>query len=358
MCDQNGKYVLLRQTCGPARAVPVDCGDPLCPSCEKMRAREIREHWQPVVQSMRYPVLLTPTITKDRSDLKDRIKFYNDAISRLWDIRLGKRNRPVFLQQAIEFTHKHFTDKVSTGDITQQEAERIIASWEKSLLQFDKRLGKMTSPRVREVMGYGIGLFECPLKDGDWTPHRHLVIDTRYLPWPYLVVLWRRATKGAGEIVDIRPIGKTEKDLKEVFKYLTKSWEVPADRRAEFRDAVRGIKRVLVLGNAKPVEVDKPCPFCGEVSCRPHLVGMGESVTRIKVLGLDILKVLTSDIAGDLGNYFYLDKGSWRECKPEVVDLILRELACHSTPAPPAQPRLSGWNTTPLRENAVPAGTW
>jgi hypothetical protein len=366
MCDRTGKFVLLRQSCGPARAVPVDCGDPLCEYCEKRRAREIMARWSPVVEAMRYPVMLTPTI-KNGGDLRDRIKFYQESFRRLLDLRLGARNRPKFLREARWFIRGHIDKLLAAGEITKAEAEYRVLDWEKSLVKFDKRLAGMVTektikrknkkgeikevkvrvlPRLRDVIGYGVAMFEITINElKTWHPHRHIILDTFFLPWPYLVVLWKVATRGEGEVIDIRPVGKSQKDMREIFKYLTKSWEIPEDKKDELRDAVRGLKRVWPLGGAKPVEVEEPCPFCGELTCRPHLVAMGEHATRQKVAGLDVLRIVTSDAAGSLDRWFYLDKGTWREAAPEVVDLILREFACHSSPSPPPQMVLTGTGT-------------
>lgn len=336
MCKRTGKFVILRQTCGPARAVPVDCGDIFCVECEKMRAARRAAGWLPVIKKMRSSVMLTPTI-KDGGDLRDRIQVYQASFRRFLDTRLGARNRPKFLALAGEFVIEHYSKLLIEGNLTSAEYAEKVTDWDRSLDLFDKRLGRIGKTlRLRDVIGRGIALFECTW-DKDWHPHRHLILDTKFLPWPYLVILWRSATRGQGQVIDIRPIGKSDKDLKEVFKYLSKTWEIPENRRDEFRDAVRSLKRVWPLGGSKPVKVDKECPFCGSSTCHPRIVGMGEDCQVMRVGDQEIMQVQIGEGTKAIDLYFVNIKGTWTEAKPEAVDLILREIACHSAGAPPTE---------------------
>lgn len=349
MCERDHRYLSVRRTCGASYPVAIDCGDPLCVPCLKRWAKEASDRWWPVIKAMLRPMLMTPTI-QDGADLRERIRYYAESMSRFLDIRLGARNRKKFFAEAIAFLISHFKKLVDAGKITSAEAESRIEDWKKSLTKFDKRLAKMDDHRghglrVRDIMGFGIALFEAPYKDSDWHVHRHFVIDAGFLPWPYLVILWKRATRGQGEVIDIRSVDKTDKSRREIFKYITKPWEIPAEKHGEFRDAVKGLKRIQPLGSAKPVEVVKPCPYCGEITCRVHLAKVGEQVEQLKVLGKEIFHMSgKSPIAWEV--YWFRQERKWYECDPETVDLIHRELSCHSgTTSPPAieiQPALIG----------------
>jgi len=277
--------------------------------------------------------MMTLTI-KDGSELRERIKHYQEALSRFYDIRLGKRNIERFTLEADSFYRDHINRLSLRGDLTSQEASYKLTSWERSVNKFNARLIKLVEknkgkkyPRVRELFGLGVAVFECTY-NLDWHPHRHVVTDAGYIPWAFLVVLWRFATRGEGEIIDIRPIGKTSKDLKEVFKYLSKFWEIPEEKKKEFREAVKHLRRVQPMGGAKPDKIDKVCPFCGSSACHARLLGLGESYQRVKFNGLDVLKIFRE--GGSSVDWFYKDDGQWKECPREVVYLILRDLSCQT----------------------------
>jgi hypothetical protein len=334
MCGRTGEFIVLRQSCGGTRAIPVDCGDALCIECEKARAAERAAKWEKVIRAMRRPVMLTLTI-KDGDDLRERIQTLQASIRRLLDMRLGSRNRPIDLDLAQVFTVAHYYALVEKGDMTAGEAARRVNDWQKSFILFDKRIARYSSPpRFRDICGKGLAVFECTWC-GDWHPHRHLILDMGFIPWPYLVILWRRATRGDGEIVDVRSLFKTDRDLREVMKYVTKPWLIPEHLKDEFRDAVRGLKRVWPIGGAKPVKVDKVCPVCKSPACTAQIMGMGEHATITRTQGMEVMEVKLGDNHDARTLTFVKDGGNWLEAKPEALYLILREVACHSTPSPP-----------------------
>jgi hypothetical protein len=279
---------------------------------------------------------LTITI-EDGPILDERNKVLHESFKRYLDIRLGIRNRPKFLTLARDYVIEHYSEKLATGDVTSAEYTEKIADWDRSLMLFDKRLGRINKTlRLRDLIGKGIADYECTFTDkGLWHPHRHLILETKFLPWPYLAVLWRIATRDQGHIVDIRPMSANERERKEQFKYVTKPWEIPEDKREEFREAVRGIKRIWPLGGSKPVKVDNVCPFCGKNTCHGRIVGMGESCQVMRVGDWEVLKVQIGEGIAAKNIYFVKVEGTWTDAKPEALSLILSELECHSEPAPP-----------------------
>ncbi len=135
------------------------------------------------------------------------------------------------------------------------------------------------------MTGPGFATFEVTYHDDTgYHPHRHLTVDSWYIPWPLLAALWRAATDGAGEIVDIRAVSRDRKGMLEAVKYVTKAWEIPKDKAGELRQVVFGKKRVWPLGGAKPAKVDKTCPGCGRPTCQCHVmdVGFADTVTLHK----------------------------------------------------------------------------
>ena len=337
MCERTGEWIVVRQgVCGKGRMIPADCGDLCCCFCEPRRARERLDHWGSVVKAMRFPVQLIPTI-KDGDNLKERKKTYEESRRRFLDKRLGSRNRPKLVIQAKRYTRDHYQKQVENGEIGQFECSKIIASWDLTIEKFDKRLEHAKKPqRVRDLMGPGVGMLEITW-DQDWHWHRHLVYDAQFVPWPYLVILWIEATRGEGEVVHIGKVGKTDKDMVELFKYTAKHWEVPEGKKQELRDAIKGVKRVLPLGGAKPVMIERPCPICGDLSCKASYVDSVEGFEIVQLRGREYRVCGVAEDDGYRRLCFEKLESGWVEVIGESVYLILRELACHSTPAPPAQ---------------------
>jgi hypothetical protein len=299
---------------------------------------------------MRFPIQLVPTI-KDGDNLQEQKKIYEESRRRFLDKRLGCRNRPGLVILAKKYVREHYAKEVEKGKVEQFEVEGIIESWDRSIDKFDKTLEKREKAnqankakgakvtkgplRVRDLMGPGVGLLEITWYL-DWHWHRHLVYDAQFIPWPYLVVLWKEATRGEGEVVHIGKVGKTDKDMLELFKYTSKPWEIPESKKQEMRDAIKGVKRVLPLGGAKPVQVEHPCPICGELGCKAGYVDHVEGFEIVQVGSKEyrVCGVAEDDVYKRLC-FEKLETG-WTEV-PSSVYLILRELACHSTPAPPDQ---------------------
>lgn len=158
----------------------------------------------------------------------------------------------------------------------------------------------------------------------DWHVHKHLVLDSAFIPQPYLVILWMWVTEEEGKVVDIRKVDKSPKGIAEILKYLTKPWEIPEDKQDEFRKAVKGLKRVWPLGDAQPAEVNNPCPLCGGSACHGHLVGIGDHAKFWKSGGVDCMSL---DMNDGKRIYFVRGESGW---KSVPVYLIPKPFACHS----------------------------
>jgi len=341
MCERTGEWLIVRQGgCGKGRMIPSDCGDPCCKYCEPRRARERMDHWSPVVKAMRTPVQLVLT-EKNGEDLQERKKTYEESRRRLLDKRLGSRNRPGLKIAAKEFVREHYRKEVEKGKIEQFELDDIVESHDRSIDKFDRRLVKFNEEkgpqRVRDLLGPGVGMLEITRGKGGWHWHRHLIYDADFIPWSYLVILWKEATRREGEIVHVGKVGKTDKDMLELFKYTSKHWEIPESKKQELRDAIKGVKRVLPLGGAKPVDVQHPCPLCGDIGCK---AGYVDHVEEFEIVHLGRKEYRVCGVAeDDVYRRLCFEKleSGWIEVIGETVYLILRELACHSEPAPPAE---------------------
>jgi hypothetical protein len=327
MCHRSGAWVLLVQSCGAGRAVPLDCGDPLCVDCERQRAKDRRDKWEPVLKGMRSPRMITLTI-KSGAVLEERIRTLQGSFTRFLDLRLGPRNMGDLGDQGIKFVRSHYRDKLKKGDITGDVLANHLETWTGRIERFKGTINRHHGlkgkwPRMRDLIGEGFASLEITWSPGvGWHPHRHLAVDGQFIPWPVLCAAWIKATKGEGKIVDIKILDRNPKSILETIKYVTKSWEVPGDKRDEFRSAVRGLKRIWPLGGAKPSIPDKVCPYCHDPACGSHLVGLGQEVKRGKVGESEIMIL---QVEGDR-HAFVLEIGTgWRSIP---LYLINKEFAC------------------------------
>lgn len=330
MCRNNHTYAILKQGgCGVGRAVPVDCGDPLCVDCERQRAKERQTKWLPVLRRMKNPRFMTLTI-RNGYDLAERNRIHATAFRKLYDLRLGPRAWPELKAASMDFSKMHHEKLFEDGTVTRSEVNERISHWSVSLDKFGETIQGYKSkrgkwPRVRDVMGRGFASYEVTYSpETGWHVHRHCVTSGYFIPWPLLAAAWLRVTKGEGFVVDIRAVDKTDKSIKEMCKYITKSWELPKEKLCEFRAAIRGVKRVWPLGGAKPGKPETLCPYCGKSDCKAEFVSQGVTYATGKSNGRDVLVLQDRD--GDLV-YFLLTEGRWRATPLEFID---KDFACHS----------------------------
>jgi len=333
MCKLNGLYTLIGRSCGISEVVPLDCGDPLCPDCEKRRSRERRDHWKPVFEAMRNPRMMTVTI-RNGSDLKERIGVLQKAFRKLLDYRYGPRNLARVAEMAKPFLEEHYAPLVAAAVITEVESFQRIADFETSIARFEGTVNQFKRkrdkwPRMRDLIGKGFATLEITCaEDADcWHVHRHLCVDGYYIPWPLLAVVWRIVTVEEGQIVDIRAMDNTyDRSINEVTKYLAKVWDIPSDKKSEFRGAVRGLKRIWPLGGAKPVIVDRVCPYCADPECKGHMLDTGEVFRRGTYGETEIMSLRC--LSDDRIVIFALDpEKGWRSIP---LDLISKDFAWHS----------------------------
>lgn len=271
-------YIYLTTDCGQNYFVPVLCTDPLCARCERIKAHRKRDKWYPVLRNMRSPKLITLTV-KNGPNLKERIEFLQTSFKALLQMRLGPENLNSLRIDALEFVESHYRK----NDAEPEKLKAELIRWEKSIRKFqnqvtNRNLLTKKTPRFRDMVGKGFAVLEVTKPNG-WHPHRHLTVDGAFIPWPILCAAWLKVTNGEAFIVDVREIGKDSKSMKEAVKYLTKITETnmwSEDEKNEFRQVLKGMKRVWPLGKAKPIKPEKKCPCCGESKCRAQVAGSGE----------------------------------------------------------------------------------
>ena len=358
MCKTNGKWLALKQTCGSVRAIPTSCGDPLCIDCERQKSRERQNAWLPVVENMKRARMMTLTMKSDM-DLASAWSSFNNAFRKFMDLALGTRNCAQLKTDAVTWQVAHLEKLYNQGDITSIERHEretaALTSIDRFFRDIEKRhrqCGK--TERIRDVVGPGFISREVTFSFAGWHVHGHAVTDGQYIPHPVLVASWIYATRGAGQVVDIRALNThtaegVRKSMREVIKYLTKMWEIPADKTDEFRLVIRGKQRIKPLGGAKPAEPETVCPCCGEKTCRAEFIGQGTELhsettgdgKQVMILECELIDPGT----GMLVNrplVFQHGPTGWLAVDPSSLISIHRELAPHSDHEPPPPGRAPG----------------
>jgi len=111
-----------------------------------------------------------------------------------------------------------------------------------------------------------------------------------------------------------------DRSINEVCKYLAKVWDIPNDKKGEFRAAVRGLKRIWPLGGAKPVIVERVCPYCNDPACKGHMLDTGEIFQKGHLGDTEIMSVrCISDHTRVM--IFALDpERGWRSLPLDLID--------------------------------------
>ena len=327
MCERNGGFFVGVRFCGTTQFVGTDCGDALCPSCEPFRATERRKGWQPVAERMAMPMWTTMSLP-NVSDADVGIRELMATRRRFLNVRLGSRNQKRLKQDCHAYTVNHFG----------AEDDKNIAKWDRSVRRFVERLKKFEKPpRMYDMLGRGFATLEVtynPVTD-DWHPHFNAITDSQFLPWVIAVVAWGWASGGRGKVVYIKRLENVPADMREVVKYVSKPWELPAARQDDLRKALRHKRRIWPLGKAKPVKVKTACPSCGSTECTIRFAGKAEILQKAATPWGEVVRVRYG-IGEELGEKWFVKQlGLWKEPEPESLNLILRYLARHSAPAPP-----------------------
>jgi hypothetical protein len=366
-----GLKVFTRE-CGHKQAVVIRCGKPTCPDCERLRAAEAVARWGPIIEKMKHPKMLVLAVQSSQS-LELAGALLEWAFARFMDLRIGGRNRAGYKLETQAFITEHAAefDKHHAADNSRRSADQWREScdrfwdddidnlWSQQRAKAEKQLAACNAELKLDGRGSLAGQFmrfdvlrakrdraEARVRSFDdgikvrdllfgirplevtwnafsgWHPHYHLAIDSIYLPFPAVLVLWMRAcTISGGASVaaladpdeDLQPgecFGRTAhisalRSPKEVLKYVTKHVDhrgelitasLPAEKKQELEEYLKGKKRVWPIGNAKPKELPKAaCPGCGDNTCK---CDRGETVKDYcaadiwKTAGGDYLRVL------------------------------------------------------------------
>lgn len=280
-----GVKIFTRQ-CGHRQAVPVRCGKPTCPECERVRSVEAVFRWQPVIDAMVHPKMTVLAVKSDPV-LEVAGRRLAECYARFLDLRIGGRKRGYFKAKTAEFiaAHAEEFDRHHAEDVHRKDTAGWLEScgkfWDRDLdcvwgrkqgkaaqhlealevevrsyagvdgtLKTYVRLQKRCETARRHVEALADGMKVRDLFTGvrslditwnaftGWHPHFHLAHDSIFIPFPALLALWMEACTVDGKSVaafvdpdeELKPgecIGRTAhisalRKPQEVLKYVTK----------------------------------------------------------------------------------------------------------------------------------------
>lgn len=259
-------FILNARQCGHRQAAGIACHDPFCPGCNRARAARARARWAPIIDKYSARRMLTLTVPSG-PDLKERLSALRTAFKKWLGLGLGDRG----LDHWVSEMHEQAVMIVASG-----KSKRTLDDYDASAKRFADKVetirAKWTKlhPGARFQLRHllkGLAALEITHGKPGWHPHRHLLlVGGTYIPNTFVSATWAHATNETGAITDIRNIG--DRGIFEVLKYVTKPGSVPIDKADEFRQAIRGVKRLWVLGRLRPAEIERPpCPACGSTVC-------------------------------------------------------------------------------------------
>ena len=176
-------------SCGRLTDIKVNCNLRLCPRCLIRRADSfVKRHEEPLA-SMKDPKHLTLTFKTPNSLTPELISTYNQNFA----------------------------------DLRRQ-------------------------PWWKEAVAGGVYSFELTYNDPGWHPHFHALIDSAYIPQPFIKRAWRDITKGS-HIVFIQKCD-AQSGIYEVAKYMTKGSQFYQNHQAvrEYINSTKGRRLFATFG--------------------------------------------------------------------------------------------------------------
>jgi len=204
-----GKIVIAKACpkCGYVEYVPLLCHKRTCPTCAKVRREKFIVQYHDWVMRFKWPVFMTLTLAR-QEDLSEGVK-------------------------------------------------RIVTDFHK--------LRRQKWWKVRT----GFWCLEVVEKQDGWHIHIHCLADAVWIDQHKLSESWRRLT-GDSYIVDVRRVKRDQKReaIFELFKYITKLWELTDSGKKEIEQVLKH-KRFVNWFGQKPKKKKIPkvdswiCPDCG-----------------------------------------------------------------------------------------------
>ena len=133
-----------------------------------------------------------------------------------------------------------------------------------------------------------VAVFECTAsEERGWHAHLHVAWDGKFMPWQKVLAAWQKASRGAGQRVDVRRGSWAQAAaVRYLSKYASKGVQVadlPQELVAEFVKAWWRFRTLRSYGSMfkvgiKPLFRDgvRRCPQCGCIGVPLGSVGIGQ----------------------------------------------------------------------------------
>lgn len=200
--------------CGNQWVHPIDCGDRLCPECNRRRSSRVISRYAKLINALKNPKWLTLTL--------QRIPLGKMAVKKL---------RSYFRR----LRHHKIWDKTAKG---------------------------IYCIEIGELDDMGC----CNL-------HIHVLMDSGYMDQKELSKAWRRITHTSC-VVDIRAAKRFTSDFRAMLRYMTKYMvkfprDLPEWKAKLYNDTFHGTRLIQAFGlphGEFQLDIRQPvCPFCGSV---------------------------------------------------------------------------------------------
>jgi len=165
----------------------------------------------------------------------------NNGLKRLYEIRL-------FGRRTWEKVKKEFYKELERYEKNLSENEKYKAERQKKYFEeFEKKYSFLIGSGLKfgQVFNAVWKLEVTFNKKIGWHPHWHSIFSG-FIPKLLILVLWKMATRGEGEIVDVRKV-RGKKAIRELLKYTTKFWILNG------LDEIRILEIETILYNVKKI---------------------------------------------------------------------------------------------------------
>lgn len=258
-------WVKVTRQCGGVTHIRTPCSDPFCTDCQKLRSERALLKWGAAIEALNSPKFVTLSL-KSSKDINRVLTDLYRAFRRLMHTSLGPRNWPKFKKLSEAFLIEH----ASKTKMDVKVLERKLGRLRQSLRRLEVSLTAVSTrkaPRFRDFIDAGLRSLEVTYSyTHGYHPHFHFVAQMQFIPWELLCVLWEHASRGHGKITDIRAVRDEAGAKAEIFKYTVKGMGIDDSVREAVREALRGKKKIWVIGNFEPNEPTvKRCPHCEKI---------------------------------------------------------------------------------------------
>ena len=321
---------------------PYSCGCVTCPYCAVKENKRVLakyfEFFKCLIEKNKELSFITLTV-KSSFNLKEVYEKLNSGLKKLYEIRL-------FGRRTWEKIKKEFYKELERYENNLPEEEKYKAKRQRVFFEeFEKKFLHLIGSglKVGQIFNAVWKLEITFNKESGWHPHWHS-IWTGYIPKLLLLVLWKKATRGEGEIIDVRRV-QGKKAIRELLKYTTKFWilnGLDEMRILEIETILYNVKKIRHWGldeleqeaKKEEIEEEKKRKYLWWVRVkleRENLHDVWEIVKEMKKRGETErfyckAKIYCFQDGEDLDTVFYLNQEGELEIKDENVLEILKKV--------------------------------